>query len=269
MKDIWRRGKPSSKRRESHFEGKEIRRIIKDVIESKMKQKEESKEEEEEVKVSKVLKVPKTQKFRQIEGKRKKMLRVKRIKRLAQLTDTEDEIEECDMSTVRKSQKVTAQSSTTVEKSQKSTKKDGTYKKKWTAGMTEDFVESEKVRVKKKPKIVEDRILSSNNEEIKSFGNKVGKDEVSDLSISSGTKEFSISCRKFNSLIEDKGFVNGVTWYFLPRTYYYRELIKFNLQHRITDCLHTVDQLIGAHELSNNQLTNYNNPYLGKTHFIR
>ena len=60
-------------------------------------------------------------------------------------------------------------------------------------------------------------------------------------------------------------YIYTVTWYFLPRTYY-RELIKFNLQHRITDCLHTVDQLIGAHELSDNQLTNYNNPYLEKKH---
>ena len=61
VKDVWRRGIPSSKRRESHFKGKEIRRIVQDVIESKMKQKEES---EEEVKVSKVLRVPKAQKVR-------------------------------------------------------------------------------------------------------------------------------------------------------------------------------------------------------------
>ena len=37
---------------------------------------------------------------------------------------------------------------------------------------------------------------------------KVGKYKF-DLAISSRTKEFSISCRQFNSLAEDKGFVNG------------------------------------------------------------
>ena len=53
-------------------------------------------------------------------------------------------------------------------------------------------------------------------------------------------------------------------------TFYHAHIIanfKINLQHRITDCLHTVDQLIGAHELLDNQLTNYNNPYLGKNTF--
>ena len=204
VKDVWRRGIQSGKRRENHFEGQEIQRIVERVIASKRKAQGSDDEE---------INVPKEQKIGPLPTRRKRMQRMTKKNLIMESNKNKERI-------------------IPSKKSREGRNRANV--------ITTEFIKQKrgKFLINKKQPLVKNTLSSTDDEETEPFEEKLPRNEkycylqngiIDNISYYSGsrsnhiklgrykinipillrTKEFYISYKQFDSIVDERGLVNG------------------------------------------------------------